>query len=157
MGPVRVLLAILLVSGVTSVPWAEDIPSERTAEPRRIEEILVTAQKKEERQQDVPISISTLGGDFLEKTDVDTFHEVAEFAPNVHVTTDACCSIYVRGFGSPLAPTGFDPSVGFAIDELTVPRDAFMSDPLYDLARIEVLRGSSSCRRCCRPEFGTRG
>ncbi|MGH7806054.1 MAG: TonB-dependent receptor plug domain-containing protein, partial [Candidatus Binatia bacterium] len=90
----------------------------------------------------MPISITTIGKEILEAADIDRFHEIAELAPNVHVTSDACCStVYVRGFGSPFSPSAFEPSVGFAIDELSIPRGEYLSDALYDLERVEVLRG----------------
>jgi iron complex outermembrane recepter protein len=110
--------------------------------PRSIEEIVVTARKKEESIQDVPISITALDGDFLQEAGVDDFHELAEFAPNVRFTTNACCTtVFIRGFGTPFAAGAFDPTVGLALDELSIAKEIYMSDPLFDIERFEVLRG----------------
>ena len=110
--------------------------------PRSIEEIVVTAQKKEESIQDVPISITALEGSFLQEAGIDDFHELAEFTPNVRFTTNACCTtVFIRGFGTPFAAGAFDPTVGLALDELSIAKEIYMSDPLFDIERFEVLRG----------------
>ncbi|MGH7802711.1 MAG: TonB-dependent receptor, partial [Candidatus Binatia bacterium] len=98
--------------------------------------------KKEQSISDVPISISAFSGEFLRDAAIDNLHELAEFAPNVRLTTNACCTtVFIRGFGNPFGGSVFDPTVGLALDELSIPKDIYMSDPLYDIERFEVLRG----------------
>ncbi len=112
------------------------------AQPRAIEEIVVTARKKEESIQNVPISITALDGNFLKDAGIDDLHELAEFTPNVRFTTNACCTtVFIRGFGTPFAAGAFDPTVGLALDELSIPKEIYLSDPLFDIERFEVLRG----------------
>jgi iron complex outermembrane recepter protein len=131
------LFAALL--GTASSAAAEEPPSPPA---RSVEEIVVTAQKKEERLEEVPISITAIEGSFLKEAGIDEIHKIAEFAPNVRFTTNPCCTtVFVRGFGTPFAASAFDPAVGLALDELSIPREIYMSDPLYDLERFEVLRG----------------
>jgi iron complex outermembrane receptor protein len=117
--------------------------NERRAMPlRSIEEIIVTAQKKEQSLQKVPISVSAFGGELFEDGGVDGLHELAERAPNVFFTSNPCCMVVlIRGFGTPFALSSFDPTVALVLDELLIPREAYMADPLYDLERFEVLRG----------------
>ncbi len=112
------------------------------ARARGIEEIIVTAQRKEQSLKDVPISVSAFGGEFFKQAGIDNLHELAEFAPGVFVPTNPCCMVvFVRGFGTPFAVSSFDPTVALVLDELLLPRDVYMTEPLYDLDRFEVLRG----------------
>jgi outer membrane receptor protein involved in Fe transport len=112
---------------------------EEAARPRAIEEIIVTAQKKEESVQEVPISITVVSGDFLRETGIDDMHELVEFTPNVRFTTIG--TVFIRGIGNPFGSSAFDPSVGLALDELSINNPFYMADPLYDLEQFEVLRG----------------
>ncbi|MGH7804235.1 MAG: TonB-dependent receptor, partial [Candidatus Binatia bacterium] len=107
-----------------------------------IEEIVVTAQKREQAIQDVPISITALPGDFVAEAGIDNAHEIAKFTPNVNFATNPCCPIiYIRGFGTSFNASSFDPTVGYAIDDLSISQSIYFADPLYDIERIEVLRG----------------
>ena len=111
-------------------------------ERRLIEEIVVTAQKKEELVQEVPISITVLSGEFIKDAAIGGVHELVRFTPNVHFAESPCCSpVFIRGFGSPFTAGAFDPTVSFVVDELSIPKDIYLSDPLYDIERFEVLRG----------------
>jgi iron complex outermembrane receptor protein len=139
------LAAMLAAPGFaeeTAAPSGSDAAAPSTPPARAIEEIVVTAQKKQESLQDVPISITVVDGKFLQDAGIDNLHELAEYTPNVRFTTNACCTtVFVRGFGTPFAAGAFDPSVGLAIDDLSIPKEIYMSDPLFDLERFEVLRG----------------
>ncbi len=111
-------------------------------EPRAIEEIVVTAQKREQSIEEVPISITALTGTFLKEAGIGGVHELVRHTPNVHFATSPCCStIFIRGFGSPFQAGAFDPTVSLVLDELSIPKDIYLSDPLYDIERFEVLRG----------------
>ena len=143
------LAVALAVAGSSSraqesgAPPPEAAPVEETAPPvRAVEEIFVTAQKKEQSVEEVPISISAFTGDFLKDVGIDDLHELAEFAPNVRITNNPCCTtVFIRGFGTPFAASAFDPTVGLALDELSIPKEIYMSDPVFDIERFEVLRG----------------
>src|SRR5688500_226587 len=97
--PVSTFVALLAHAACASflggVARADDGP------PRTVEEILVTAQKKEEVIQEVPISMAAFTGEFLKQTGVTTFHELIRFTPNVHFAEESpCCApIFIRGFG----------------------------------------------------------
>jgi len=141
----RIFAALLAALVATArLTHAQEEPKSETASvaPRAVEEIIVTAQKKEQSIEDVPISITAIDGEFLKKAGIDDLHKLAEFAPNVRFTTNPCCTtVFIRGFGNPFAASAFDPAVGLALDELSIPKEIYMSDPLYDVQRFEVLRG----------------
>ncbi len=145
--PARVAVATVAFSGLLCcLANAQDEPADPkppgtpTSERARvIEEIVVTAQKKEEGIQDVPISITALTGEFLADAGVDDVHELTEFTPNVRFATNE--TVFVRGIGSPFGGSSFDPSVGLALDEMSIASPQFLSDPVYAIERFEILRG----------------
>ncbi|MGH7899228.1 MAG: TonB-dependent receptor, partial [Candidatus Binatia bacterium] len=134
----KILLATVASLVVPAISFSQEAASPE--EPRRaIEEIVVTAQRKEQKLQDVPISITALQGEFLREAGIDDLHELVEFTPNVRFTSHI--TVFMRGMGSPFSVGSFDPAVSLALDELSIPRDIYMADPLYDIERFEVLRG----------------
>ncbi len=118
---------------------AQDAEPKRT---RTIEEIVVTAQKVEEDVVRVPISITVLDGERLRDAEIVRFHELAKYTPNVSLPNGTCCGpVFIRGIGTPFGFTAFDPTVGLVLDELPINQNVYFSEPLYDVERVEVLRG----------------
>lgn len=110
-----------------------------------VEEITVTAQKREQNIQDVPISITALTSEFLQQTGLTTFDAIGQYVPNLQVTpvTDTrSTSIRIRGIGSTGLNAGIDPSVGVFIDGIYQGRTGLsVASDFIDIERIEVLRG----------------
>jgi iron complex outermembrane receptor protein len=105
-------------------------------------EIIVTAQKREQSLQDVPISMEVVTGDKIEELGVNDFADMASYVPNVAVQTTAGNDvIYIRGFGSPPANFSFDQAVSLYIDGVYAGRSRQTQAPFFDLGRVEVLRG----------------
>lgn len=105
-------------------------------------DVVVTAQKRTERLQDVPISIEVLSGKKLDAFHASDFRSIASYVPNVNVeTTAGDNTIYIRGFGSPPANFSFDQSVSLYIDGIYAGRGRQSQAPFFDLQRVEVLRG----------------
>src|SRR4029079_12046696 len=71
------------------------------------------------------------------------FHEAMRLVPNVYVPDSGAIGnvVIIRGFGTPFGVSAFDPAVGLVVDELPLNQDVYFSDPLFDIARFEVLRG----------------
>jgi iron complex outermembrane receptor protein len=110
-----------------------------------IEEVTVTAQKREENLQSTPIAISALSADTLEKMGVSDFTDVAKASPSIHFTTypsSNMLTLYMRGQGinDPMQITA-DGSVGLYQDGFYVGRPLGAIFELADLERVEVLRG----------------
>ena len=134
----RVFALIVAIATVAGARAQEEAP----ATPRQIEEIVVTAQKKEQSLQEVPISMTALPGDFVAEAGIDNVHEIAKFTPNVNFATNPCCPIiYIRGIGTSFNASSFDPTVGYTLDDLSISQSVYFAEPLYDIERIEVLRG----------------
>lgn len=118
-----------------------------TAEPALTEaattaDIIVTAQKREQNLQDVPISIEVVSGARLDAFRSVDFRSIMNVVPNVFVQTTAGNNvIYIRGFGSPPANFSFDQSVSLYMDGIYAGRSRQAQSPFFDLERVEVLRG----------------
>ncbi len=124
-------------------------PEDRKArEPEQLEEIVVTAQKRTERLQDVPLAVSTVNADSLVDTNQLRLQDYYTQIPGLSVTTSSYGPpiVVVRGISS--GGLGLNPTVGIVIDDVPLgasSRDVFGPeapdvDP-SDLARVELLRG----------------
>ena len=111
-----------------------------------IEEIIVTAQKREESIQDVPISISSLSGDrlnarFAGGADI---LALASAAPGLHVESSngrLAPRLYMRGLGNADFTQAASQPVSIVMDEVPMEKVALKAFPLFDMADIEVIRG----------------
>ncbi len=112
------------------------------AAPATLGEVVVTAQKRAEKLQEVPISMEVVSGEKLEQIHPNDFKQIVKLLPNVSVESTAGDDvIYIRGFGSPPANFSFDQSVSLYVDGIYAGRNHQAQSPFFDLARIEVLRG----------------
>ena len=109
----------------------------------QIEEIIVTATKRAESIQDVPISISAYSGDFLEKSDIRTLQDLSLYAPNftlAYSSQPTNARIIIRGIGS-VGNSAIETSVGVFVDGVYYPRPGSVIGNLLDIQAAEVLRG----------------
>jgi len=113
-------------------------------ERAKLDEIIVTATKRAESLQDVPIAVSVVSGDFLTEQSINKLEDATSFIPNVTVAKgNATDSIFIRGIGSGVN-AGFEQSVGTFIDGVYFGRARSSRNPFFDLARVEVLKGPQS-------------
>jgi iron complex outermembrane receptor protein len=110
---------------------------------RVVEEIVVTAQKTEQSLQDVPISVSAVGAEQIQDAAVTEAQDLFQYTPNVKFSQGASLipTINIRGFGSPPLGRNLEPSVGLSIDDVFYGRSTFSADGIFDIDRVEVLRG----------------
>ena len=107
-----------------------------------LEEVVVTAQKKSENLQDVPIAVAALQGQELVDAGIDTQRSLSMMTPNVTVNVNASfIAPYIRGVGTQYANPGLEPSVATYFNDLYISRPSagFMS--FNDVERVEVLKG----------------
>ena len=106
-----------------------------------LEEIVVTAQKRPQTLQDVPISVAVLGNEALNDAGLDKIEDIQHYVPNLQMTESGISTqMYVRGIGSG-NNQGFEQSVGQYVDGVYYGRQQLIRAPFFDLERIEVLRG----------------
>jgi iron complex outermembrane receptor protein len=137
-------LFILLFSIVIRAEGGEKVQLlNRIDSESNIEIIVVTAQKRIENIQEVPISIASFSSERIERMALRQLNEIAEFVPNLKMsqTNDFSSSITIRGVGSSSRNIGFDARVGLYLDGVYIGQSPAHNQDLLDLERIEVLRG----------------
>lgn len=110
-----------------------------------LDEIIVTARRREERAQDVPMSLTVLSQDQLARGRIEDVSALQFAAPNLavtsHQTNRTAASIAMRGhFETDGAPT-VDPAVGLYLDDVYIARATGANLDLFDVERVEILRG----------------
>lgn len=108
-----------------------------------IEEIIVTAEKREQRLQDIPIAMSAFPAELIEKARIQSLQDIAAKAPNFVIGQQSPTQpeLTIRGIGSTDREAGSDRSVIVFVDEVAIGRAGASTFDLFDLERIEVLRG----------------
>lgn len=120
---------------------------EQTVDPAfAIEEITITAQKREESLQDAPIAISAMSAEMLERQGIVDFSGIAQSAPSISFTPYPSSTntliVYMRGQGaSDPATVTMDSAVGIYQDGFYISRGQLITMDLAELERVEVLRG----------------
>ncbi|NEX91381.1 TonB-dependent receptor [Caulobacter sp. 17J65-9] len=134
---------LALVVGTAASAYAQAQPEDNNS----VEEIVVTAQKREQALQDVPISVQALTSETLQEAGVVDMKSVSNIVPSLKTQESfqpVAQAYRIRGIGSePSIPT-FEPEVGLFIDGVYMPRSGLGVGDLVDVARVEVLSGPQS-------------
>ena len=115
------------------------------------DEIIVTARRKEERLQDVPVAVTALTGEALSNYNATSVGDIATFVPSMVVgrqVTGSSASIFLRGVGSSSLSAGFDQSVSFNIDGLALSRGREIA---FAQPRLVMSSRRSTCCTVLRP------
>ncbi len=108
-------------------------------------EIVVTARRRKENLQDVPLAVTAIGAEELRLRDVTSLGDLNSFVPNIAISsaraTSSTINVYIRGVGQSDPLWGFEPGVGIYIDDVYMARPQAALLDVYDVDRIEVLRG----------------
>ncbi|ALJ16530.1 TonB-dependent receptor [Sphingopyxis macrogoltabida] len=106
-------------------------------------EILVTAQRREERVQDIPVAITAFGGQQVEKLGILSLENIAPRVPSFYFGSFGAArpQLYIRGIGTRSFDPGSESSVGVFVDDVYAGRASGSFGSLRDVERIEVLRG----------------
>jgi len=110
----------------------------------RLEEVVVTARRKEERQQDVPLAITTLSADFLRENAVVGLHDLNGQVPGLNIdnfNSPVYTNVGIRGQRSDNIAPGQDPAVGYYFSEVSFSYPIGINEQLYDLQSLEVVKG----------------
>ena len=135
----RLVKAIAVISAALAfAPIAHSAENEFA-----IEEIVVTAQKRAESIQDVPVSISALSGEMADNMGADSIDEIIPMVPGLTGSTGGLASNTwaIRGISSNDFTVGGEPSVGVFIDDAYIGRNALAVGAYFDIDRIEVVKG----------------
>lgn len=114
------------------------------AEETVLEDIVVTARRRDERLIDAPVAITAVSGKKLEAYNVTNFTDIATLVPSLvagRAASGSSASIFLRGVGSTALSAGFDQSVSFVIDGVPMSRGREINLSQYDVQHVEVLKG----------------
>lgn len=142
--PTRTGASWLLGTAVLTALGA-DARAQTVAEgPAAVADIVVTAQRRTESLQDVPIAISAVTGDALRAQGIDNAMDLRFVAPSLNFANSANTrgeGISIRGVGTNIFGDGVEQSVGVVIDQIPMSRNGMGIMALVDIAQVEVLRG----------------
>jgi iron complex outermembrane recepter protein len=136
---IRAVSAAVALSATSSLSLAQTAAGDDTQE---LDEVIVTAERREVNLQDVPASATVLSADTLAAQGVDNVLEIQNAAPSVAINTyNRSTFINIRGVGiAQSAPTS-NPGVAYYIDGSFIPHEQFIAQSFFDIDSIEVLRG----------------
>lgn len=151
--------ALIALLGTTMLATSP-VYAQEAADESSNDEIIVTAQKREENLQDVPISVQALGTKKLDQLGISNFNQYSQQLPSVSFQTSApgSTTVYMRGVasGGDGNHSGSLPSVGVYLDEQPVTTIGGTLDVhIYDIARIESLSGPQGTLYGASSEAGT--
>lgn len=145
------LMGLLALPGIATLPaLAQESTPPPPAESQdqvapASEEIVVTARKREENVQEVPVAVTVVTADELEESAAADISELQTQVPNLAVyqgrNQSTTLTAFLRGIGQADPLWGVDPGVGLYIDDVYIARAQGALLDVYDVARIEVLRG----------------
>lgn len=146
----RSAAALLVASGTVAgsgVSQAQTTTPPAAAEAANAEPatVVVTARRREESLQDVPVSVTAFSGDQLSKNAVPDIVGLVQSLPNTTMkasrATNSTLTAFIRGVGQQDPLAGFEAGVGIYLDDVYIARPQGAVSDIYDVERIEVLRG----------------
>ncbi len=130
------LLSVVIASYISLPALAAETPV--------LDEVVVTAQKRAQKLEDVPISLTALNGAKLEEAGITSISGIADYTPSFNMTqTGIGTNIAIRGISSGVNQ-GFEQSAAMFVDGIHYGRAQLARAPFLDIERIEILRGPQS-------------
>ena len=142
-------LVLLTTAACLAAPaWGQDAPAAEEREPAVYDTIVVTARRREESMQDVPVSVSAVSAAELERQGITNTVDLDEIVPNLQFTSygtltgnNSAAQVFIRGIGQTDATPAVDPGVGIYIDDVYMGRSVGGAMDFRDIAGVQVLRG----------------
>ncbi len=120
------------------------LPSVAQTTSVALDEIIVTAQKRQQTTQDIPATVTAFNSDFLDLTATKNFNDLSQITPGISIAGNADGfgkQIRIRGVGTNSYTPSIRPSVGIFIDEIPLVEPASAYNNMADIERIEILKG----------------
>lgn len=147
--PLSYIIAALLVAPAAA--WTSTAAAQQPtrageqAQPATLEAITVSARKREESLQEIPVAVTAFTADTLDKLDVQDISDLGAFVPNLTIYaargSSSTLTAYIRAVGQSDPLWGVDPGVGLYLDDVYIARPQGALLDVFDVERIEVLRG----------------
>ncbi len=137
--------AVVAETAMADTAASSDSGKNKNKDSYELEAVQVTARKREETLQDVPISVSAFTENSLEKLNVRDIGDLQGRVPNLTIYaargSNSTLTAYIRGIGQADPLWGFDPGVGIYMDDVYIARPQGALLDVFDVERVEVLRG----------------
>jgi iron complex outermembrane receptor protein len=138
----------LAVAGLLMAPamvWAQDSVPSAEQQAKTLDGITVTARRRVESIQDVPVAVSAFGEEQLKDMQASNVDGLQGAVPNMNIVqgrgSSNSVNVFIRGIGQPDALQTFDPGVGMYVDDVYYSRINGALFSLFDVQQVEVLRG----------------
>ena len=135
-------LIVSLIGGLFAIALNTNVWAQNSG---ALEEIVVTAQKRSESLQEVPISISVFSEDDIERLNISNTIDLVKNIPGMtgvtNVALPQAAAYFIRGIGQDESVSTLDPAVGTFVDGVFVSRQIANNSRLYDIESVEVLKG----------------
>jgi iron complex outermembrane receptor protein len=134
----------------TAVMWAMLAAMPAAAQTQQdssntLQDIVVTAERREERLQEVPVAVTAFGAATLQNRQVNNMVDIMTTIPNLHASNNigqgSATTVFIRGVGETESIITIDTPVGFYLDDVYIGRQGVNNMALFDVERVEVLRG----------------
>lgn len=112
-----------------------------------LQEVVVTAQKRSQNQQEVPLSVQVIGTEQLSAANIENFEDFNRLAPSLLIRTDVTpinSSVAIRGIGTSAFGIGVEPSTAVVVDDVPLAFQARAFGNMSDISQVEVLAGPQS-------------
>ena len=140
-------LSLFMLTGLFAMTpaWAADQASDEERNESILEEVIVTARKREESLQEFAGAITALSGDMFADNVINHMQDLRNMVPNLYLDEDlggaSTVKIFIRGIGIDNPAVSFDSPVGIYVDGVFIARSIGALSDLYDIERVEFLRG----------------
>ena len=131
----------LVLVGLTALP----LPAQDVRDSLALEEIIVTSTRRESALQDIPIAVSAFDANEMERRQsfnvVDVANNIPNLVANNNIGQSTATTVFLRGVGTTESIVTVDTAMGFYLDDIYIARQGVNNFSLYDIERVEVLRG----------------
>jgi iron complex outermembrane receptor protein len=139
------LLASAMVSPLALAQEATATPETPTSTKATLDTVTVTARKREETLQDVPVAVTAFSAEALDRLNIEDLSDLDSQVPNLTIYaargSSSTITAYIRGVGQSDPLWGVDPGVGLYMDDVYIARPQGALLDVFDVERVEVLRG----------------
>ncbi|MFT3756924.1 MAG: TonB-dependent receptor [Pseudoxanthomonas sp.] len=139
------IAGLLITPAIASAQDAAPAPATAEHEAKTLDQITVTARRRSESIQDVPVAVSAFGEEQLKDLQASNVDGLQGAVPNLNIVQGRgsanSVNVFIRGIGQPDALQSFDPGVGMYVDDVYYSRINGALFSLFDVQQVEVLRG----------------
>ena len=138
------LRSFLSVSVIGTISASNNVLAQSNEQSATVlEEVVVTARKRAENLQSTPVAVNAFSADAIKQAGYESLSEILDSVPGFVATSENAseANLYLRGIGNSIEGAGVSPAVGIFVDDVYIPRSGGYTGEIFDLQRLEVVRG----------------